>query len=205
MSYNKKISPTVSSELEVTINVVLIWSLNSWFLFTSLFFTLKSPYLAQNMFFLINFIIILWFIWELGPVLFDIHKGVVSGKKVWFLAIFCFFWGGNWAQIWTKTINFGYVSFLLKHLILKDCSETVFFLWKTYLWLKFQQTRVIFAGERAQKPPKRGYFMDAASPRKHLKIYNLTTTNAALMKLTMVMYLHKTFNVAEDWCVTHGA
>ena len=46
--------------------------------------------------------------------------------------------------------------------------------------------------------------MDAASPQKHLKIYNLTTTNATLMKLTMIMYLHKKFNVAEDWGVIHG-
>ena len=68
-----------------------------------------------------------------------------------------------------------------------------------YLWLKFQQIRVIFAGERAQKPPKRGHFMDAGLPQKHLKISNLTITNAALMKL------HKRFNLAEDWGVTHGA
>ena len=67
-----------------------------------------------------------------------------------------------------------------------------------YLWLKFQQTQVIFAGEMAQKLAKRGHFMDAASPRKHLKIYNLTTTNGALMKLTIIMNLHKTFNLAED-------
>ena len=71
-----------------------------------------------------------------------------------------------------------------------------------YLWLKFQQTRVIFAGERAQKPPKRGHFMDAALPRKHLKIYNLATTNAAPIT---IMYLHKTFNLREDWGVTHRA
>ena len=100
----------------------------------------------------------------------------------------------NLAQKWTKTINFVYVLFPIKHLILKDCSETVFVLWKMYLWLKFQQTGVMFAGERAQKPPKRDYFMDAGSPRKHLKICNLTTTNAALMKLTIIMYLHKAFN-----------
>ena len=47
--------------------------------------------------------------------------------------------------------------------------------------------------------------MDAASPRKHLKIYNLTTANAALMKLTTIMYLHRMFNLAEDWDVTHRA
>ena len=57
----------------------------------------------------------------------------------------------------------------------------------------------------AQKPTKRDHFMDAASPQKHLKIYNLTTTNATLMKLTTIMYLHKTFNLAEGWGVTHRA
>ena len=70
---------------------------------------------------------------------------------------------------------------------------------KNYFWSKFQQTQAIFGGEKAQKPPpKKGHFMDAASPRKHLKIYNLTTANATLMKLTTIMYLHKMFNLAED-------
>ena len=71
--------------------------------------------------------------------------------------------------------------------------------------VEISANRVIFAGERAQKRPKRGHFMDAASPQKHFKICNLTTTNAALMKLTTIMYLHKTFNLAEDWGVTHRA
>ena len=72
---------------------------------------------------------------------------------------------------------------------------------RDYLWSKFQQTRAIFGGERSQEPPKRDHFMDAASVRKHLKIYNLTTTNATLMKLTTVMHLRKMFNLAEDWGV----
>ena len=38
---------------------------------------------------------------------------------------------------------------------------------------------------------------DAASPQKYLKVYNLTTTNATLIKLTMIIYLHKMFNLAE--------
>ena len=135
--------------------------------------------------------------WDLGPVLFDNHKDLVFGKNLVFGNILVVL-GENWAKKWTKTINFGYVSFRLKHLIVKYCSETVFVLWKIYLWLKFQQTGDKFAGERAQKPPKKDYFMDAASPRKHLKIYNLTTTNGALMKLTIIMNLHKTFNLAED-------
>ena len=62
-----------------------------------------------------------------------------------------------------------------------------------YLYLKFQQTQVIFAGEKAQKPPKRGHFMDPALPRKYLKIYKLAATIPTLMKLTTIMYLNKTF------------
>ena len=70
-----------------------------------------------------------------------------------------------------------------------------------YLWSKFQQIRTIFGGERAKKPRKKGHLMDAASPRKHLKIHNLGTTNAMLMKVTTIMYHHKTFNLAENWGV----
>ena len=44
--------------------------------------------------------------------------------------------------------------------------------------------------------------MDAALTQKHLKIYNLTKTNATLMKLTTIIYLHKAFNLAKDWGVT---
>ena len=42
--------------------------------------------------------------------------------------------------------------------------------------------------ERAQKPPKKGYFVDAESVRKTLEIFNLTTTNVILMKLITIMY-----------------
>ena len=56
--------------------------------------------------------------------LFDSHKDVVSGKN--FFGNILDFVGVHWAQKWTKTINFGYVPFPFKHLILKDCSETVF-------------------------------------------------------------------------------
>ena len=69
------------------------------------------------------------------------------------------------------------------------------FLMKDYLWLKFQQTQAIFEGERAQKSPKSSHFMDAASPRKHLKLINVTA----------IIYLHKVFNLAEDWGVTRRA
>ena len=36
---------------------------------------------------------------------------------------------------------------------------------------------------------------------KHLKIHNLPTTNAVLMKATTVIYLHETFYLAKNWGV----
>ena len=47
--------------------------------------------------------------------------------------------------------------------------------------------------------------MDAASPQKHLKVYNFGTTNDMMIELTTIMYHHKTFNLGEDWSVTRGA
>ena len=49
----------------------------------------------------------------------------------------------------------------------------------------------IFGGVRAQNPPKKNHFMDAKSLRKTLKLFNLTTTNSVLMKLTTIIYLHE--------------
>ena len=49
-----------------------------------------------------------------------------------------------------------------------------------------------------QKPPKKGYVIDAESIHKALKI-----TNAILVKLTTVVYLHKAFNLVKIWGVTH--
>ena len=49
-------------------------------------------------------------------------------------------------------------------------------------------------GVRVQTPPKKGSFVDAESVRKILEIFNLTTTNAILMKLTAIMYLYESVN-----------
>ena len=49
-------------------------------------------------------------------------------------------------------------------------------------------------GVRAQKPSKKGYFVDAESVRKTLEIFKLTTANSILMKLTTIMYLHESVN-----------
>ena len=142
----KIFSSTVSPELGASENVVLTWPLTSWSLFTGLFFYLKKSIFGPLKKFFINFIGILWFIWDLRLALIENHKDVVSGKMLVFGNILSFP-GVNWAQKWTKPINSGYVLFLLKHLILKDCLETVVALWETTSGLKF-------GGERAQKPPK---------------------------------------------------
>ena len=78
--------------------------------------------------YLINFTRILQFIWDLGLVLFDSPEDVVSGGKNLVFGNILTFLEVNGAQKWTKTIKFGYVLFPIKHLILKDCSETVFVL-----------------------------------------------------------------------------
>ena len=54
----------------------------------------------------------------------------------------------------------------------------------------------------AKKTPKKGHFMDAELVLKTLKIYNLTTINATLIKLTRIMYLHKVFLFTNTWGVT---
>ena len=65
-----------------------------------------------------------------------------------------------------------------------------------YLWPKFQQNLIIFVEVMVPKLPKMGHFMDAAPPRNNFKFYNLGTTNAIKMKLTTIMYLHETFDLA---------
>ena len=62
--------------------------------------------------------------WDLGVVSSDSPKDVVFGKIKVFSNIW-FFPGVNWAQIWTKTVNFRYVPFPLKYISLKDSSYRV--------------------------------------------------------------------------------
>ena len=62
--------------------------------------------------------------WDLGLVLSDSPKDVVFGKIKVFANILCFL-GVNWAQIWTKMVNFRYVPFPLKDISFKDSSYSV--------------------------------------------------------------------------------
>ena len=57
-------------------------------------------------------------------------------------------------------------------------------------------------GVLAQKLPKRPQKWHFLLVWKHLNIHNLATTKAALMKLIAIMYLHETFNLAQNWDVT---
>ena len=71
-----------------------------------------------------NYIRIMWFMWDLGLVSLDSPKNVVSGKILIFGNIL-FFPGVNWAQKWTKSVNFGCVPFPLKDICFKDSSYSV--------------------------------------------------------------------------------
>ena len=62
--------------------------------------------------------------WDLGLVSSDSPKDVVFGKIKVFGNILRFA-GVNWAQKWTKTVNFGYVRFPLKDISFKDSSHSV--------------------------------------------------------------------------------
>ena len=53
-----------------------------------------------------------------------------------------------------------------------------------------------YVEKTTQKQPAMVVF---AATKLFMKIHNLATTNAMLMKLTTIMYLHKIFNLAEDW------
>ena len=157
---------------------------------------LEGPHFRpKKWFYLISYIRIMSQMWDLGLVLCDSPKDAVSGKFLVFGNILCFP-GVNWAQIQTKTVNFGYVPFPLKHIFFKDCSYSVIGLSYTTSGPNFSKIGPYLGGERAQKTPKIGHFMDAASPRNNLKFYNLGTTNAIKMKLTTIIYLHETFHLA---------
>ena len=104
-------------------------------------------------------------------------------------------------QVWVRPVSAQTLNF-------ERLFKFYLCLMRDYLWSKFQQTCAILRekGLKTNQPPspQKCGFMDAASPQKHLNIYNLTATNAKLMKLTTSMYIHKKLNLAEDWGVTHS-
>ena len=114
--------------------------------------------------------------------LFDSQKDSVSEKKFDFWQYFGFS-GVNWVQKWTKIINFGYVLFLLKHLILRDCSESVC-LMKDVALVKISANLSHVCRRKGPQTLQKGPFHGCCIATKIFENYNLTTANAALMKLT---------------------
>ena len=107
----KRFWSIVNFELGNSENVVLTWPLTSWFLFTGLFFNLKNLFVLQKWIFLIKFIRILWFIWDLVLMLFDSHKEVVSGRVLFFWQYFEFSRGklgpkiDQNLQLWVRPVS----------------------------------------------------------------------------------------------------
>ena len=100
------------------------------------------------------------------------------------------FLGVNWAQKWTKTITFGYVSFLLNHLIrlFRDCL----YLMKDVPLVEISGNLSHICRRKSQKSPEKWPFHECCIATKTFEI--------TLMKLTAIMYLHKT-NLNTFWCV----
>ena len=83
----------------------------------------------------------------------DSPKNAVSGKIKVFGNIL-WFAGVNWAQIWTKTVNFGYVPFPLKDISLKDCSYSVTGLLYSTSGPNFSKIEAYLGGKGLKNPPK---------------------------------------------------
>ena len=60
---------------------------------------------------------------------------------------------------------------------------------------------IVFESGETQKPRNKRHFMHTELVRKNLKIFNLTTTNAILMKLSKIMYLYEIFNLTKSWTI----
>ena len=62
-----------------------------------------------------------------------------------------------------------------------------------------------FVGVTAQNSFRKCHFMDAESVHKILTIFNLATTSAIMVRLTLIVYLLEIFNLTKHLGVTNGA
>ena len=81
--------------------------------------------------------------------------------------------------------------FFMETRILQPFFKQCCCLLEYYLWWGCGQYWTIFWGITTQKPPKKGYFIDAESKRKTLKTFSSAITKTILMKLTTIMYEYK--------------
>ena len=72
-------------------------------------------------------------------------------------------------------------------------------------WRKFCTNPTSFGGVILEKPPRSSQKLHFLLLRKHLKVYNLTTRNGIMMKLTRIMYLNDTFHLVKNWGVEQRA
>ena len=128
--------------------------------------------------------------------------------KVFSWKILIFYFGHfrrKWAgQSWTKSANFGYVPFPKKLAFFEDSWKTAFLSLALPL-VKISAKSDNIWESKGPKNPKRGPCHGCWISTKNVEIFILTTTNAILMKLTMITYLHKIFNFPKSWGVTHQA
>ena len=68
---------------------------------------------------------------------------------------------------------------------------------------KFSENLTAFAGFMVQKPPKSPPKWHFSLIGKHLNLHYFGITNAILMKLSTITYLHETFHLAQYCSPTH--
>ena len=91
------------------------------------------------------------------------------------------------------------LSHFLKNSNLGKNIQSVFFFANILSLLRISPKLDPLGDERPKKTQK-GHFMGAEWVPKTWKIFNLTTTNAILRKLTMTLYLHSSFNLGVgEW------
>ena len=65
-----------------------------------------------------------------------------------------------------------------------------------YLWEKYSPKLSCIWRRKDPQTTQKRQFDGYSIATKHLNIYNLGTTNAIMMKLSTIMYLHETFHLA---------
>ena len=79
---------------------------------------------------------------------------------------------------------------------LKTVSYVMCYL-EFHCWRNFCTNQISFGGVILEKPPRSSQKLYFLLLRKHLKVYNLTTRNGIMMKLTSIMYLNDTFHLVK--------
>ena len=106
----------------------------------------------------------------------------VFSHDYFFFSILVIFKGNGGSKL-NQKCKFWIRRFSTKLESFKKLSNKVFVCQSATFGENFGKIGPCLGGVKAQKPPKKGYFTNAESVRKTLKTYNLTTTNAILMKI----------------------